>query len=401
MFGRKAAQYTMDSLIGIGWLIIPFAGDIGALYAARFIQGISVGNIYINSIILSEYVHPSRRGYFITLKKVAIAIGTLCCHALSAFLTWRAIAIVAAIPPFVAVILVFFWPESPSHLALKGRFEDCERSFVWLNGNSEESLKRLKSLAEAQKYKNEKNRKRMKSVLEPIKKFLTIDFQKAFLISSLLTLSLELCGRYYVVAYAIQIMMELLDNQTSALYFSLGADLFILIALFLSTAVIRYAKRRTILFSSGVLSVVLMLLISLMSYLKTVYTFSNYFLWFTALVLILQCFIVNLGLVPVAFALVGEIFKLEHKGLGVCASSLVFGILYAVIVKITPVLMERTGLHGAYGIFAVALALCMMILYKLVPETKDKTLEEIENEFSAVSDRDMSEVEGEKLKQRN
>lgn len=393
IFGRKAVQYIMDIFICVGWLIIPFARNIAGLYAARFIQGISIGNVYIMVIILAEYVHPYRRGYFITLKKLAIAIGAFLCHAMSAFWTWRQIAIFAAVPPLIAIIMVFFWPESPSHLALKGKFEECEKSFTWLMGNSVESHRELQSLIETQRKKNESNKRMKNNLVEFIKKFLRKDFQKPFLISSILTLALELCGRYFIVAYAIQIMTEIVSNQTSALYFTLGADFFILIALSFSNLVITFFNRRTILLTSGIFSVFLMFLISISVYANTIYSFSNHFLWLIALILILQCFIVNLGLIPVSFTLVGEIFKLEHKSLATCVSSLVFTSLNALILKVTPIMIKRIGVHGTYGVFGVILAISLVILHITVPETKDKTLQEIENKLNASVIKEALEME--------
>lgn len=396
IFGRKACHCSLNAFFLTGWIIFPFAHNIAGLYAARFIQGISAGGIYINNFIISEYVHPCRRGYFITLKKATITLGVLCCHAMSAFWTWRQIAAFAGVFNFISLILTFFWPESPSHLALKNQFAECEKSFKWLNGNSAESQKQLKTFVETQREKMFTNKKQNNNLVELAKKFLKKDFQKAFLITLVLTLSINVCGRYYYTAYIIQIMTELMNDKTSALYFSLGADLLTLIAVSASTVVITLSKRRTILLSSGIISVFLMFLISILVFLKSIYSFPTPVLWFTALIIILQSFTVNIGVVPVAFAIIGEIFPLEHKGFGSFTSCFVFTTLYATILKLTPVLMEYTKLYGTYGIFGIVLAVCMMILYRIVPETKDKTLQEIEDELNNLPSKEMTVMEREK-----
>lgn len=356
----------------------------------------SAGGVYIDVLIISEYAHPRRRGYFITLKKVATALGVLACHVMSAAWTWRQISIFSTVPAILAIIIVFFWPESPSHLALKGKFAECQKSFEWLHGKSDESQKQMKALIDAQQKKIKKNRA-MNTSAELLKTFLKKDFQKPFLITSVLTLAVDVCGRYYYTAYIIQIMTELMGNNSSAIYFTLSADILTLLAVSTSSVVIRYAKRRTILFTSGAATVFFMLAISLMVFLKSMYTFPTPVLWLTALLIILQSFIANIGLVPVTFAVIGEIFPLEHKGLGSFTSSFVFTTLYAIVLKITPLLMEHTKLYGTYGIFGLVLALCLLVLYRIVPETKDKTLQQIEDELNDVPDREMVVLEREKL----
>ncbi|KOB52265.1 Sugar transporter [Operophtera brumata] len=361
------------------------------------VQGLSIGGIYINSIVISEYVHPSRRGYFITLKKVSIGIGSLCCHAMEPFWTWRQIAAFAAAPPVLAIVLTLFWPESPSFLALNGRFAECEKSFKWLNGNSEESQIHLKNLVEVCMEKCGRNKKRP-GIHQILKKFLAKDFQKSIFIVSVLTLSLDLCGRYYFVAYVTEIMVKLLDNKTSAMFFTLGADLLTIVALSSSTIVIRYFNRRTLLFTFGSFTVILMLSISLLVYLNSIFKFPTAILWLTALIIIFLCFVVNIGVVPVSFALIGEIFPLEHKGLGSFISGIVFTSCFALSLKLTPVLILRTGLYGTYAIYAVCLALCLAMLYQILPETKDKPLQEIEDDLKGVHKIESSlMLEGKKL----
>ena len=311
-----------------------------------------------------------------TTKKVCIAIGTLTCHTMSLFWEWRQISKFAIVLPTFAIILTLLWPESPSHLAMKGRFQECTESFIWLHGRS--NLSELHHLISTQ-IERIKNRKPDKAYKLLLKK----DFLKPLGIVSILTLVLDLCGRYYFVAYIIQIMVELIGDQSVAVYCSLGVDSMIIVALISSCFIINRYKRRTILFSSGLLTVVLMLLIGLLMLLKSYNIEIN--VWLTPSIIILQSFVVNLGLIPVSFAFIGEIFPLEYKGIGSCISGIVFTFLYTLSLKITPMLIENTGVGGTYAVYGICLAVSMVILYSVVPETKDKTLQQIEDEIRGVN----------------
>ncbi|KAH9643911.1 hypothetical protein HF086_016461, partial [Spodoptera exigua] len=365
--GRKLAHISCNLPLLIGWVILTLANSIQALFAARIIQGLAIGGIYINSIIIGEYVDFRRRGCFLTIKKIAIGVGILVCHSSSLFLDWRQISMFAICLPTIGVILTLFWPESPSYLAMKGRFEECERSFIWLHGHS--NLKELEHILSNQ----------MKNKPETSFRFLIKkDFLKPILIVSLLTLLLDLCGRYYFVVYVIEIMVELIGDQSLATYCSIGADLLTVIAFTSSCFIINRYKRRTILFVFGALTVFLMFSVSLLMLLKH-YKVGTNIVFLTPSFIIMQCVVVNFGLIPVSFTLIGEVFPLRYKGYSSCVSGIVFTFLYTLTLKLTPILMENTGIGGAYAIYGLSMGVSLMLLYFVVPETKDKTLQEIED----------------------
>nr|XP_049705650.1 facilitated trehalose transporter Tret1 [Helicoverpa armigera] len=245
-FGRKVVHISCNLLLLIGWMIFPLANSIPLLYAARIVQGLAIGGIYINSMIICEYVDYKRRGYFLTLKKVSIAVGTLICHSMSLYWNWRQIATFGIIPPSIAVILTFFWPESPSFLAMKGRFEECEESFIWLNGRS--NLKELHHLQLTQ--------------------------------------------------------METVKHGHSEKHY-------------------KFLFRK-------------------------------------------------------------EFIKPLYKGIGSCISGVVFTLLYTLTLKLTPLLIDSIGVGGTYGVYGFSVCGCLVLLYFVVPETKDKTLQQIEDGIKGV-----------------
>lgn len=380
--GRKAVHIGLSVLTGLGFLVFALATDVPALYAARIIQGLTICGVYVTPIMISEYSHPKRRGYFITLKKCSVGIGSLMCHTMAFCWTWKQIAVFAILPNVAATIVTCMWPESPAFLALNGRYDDCDRSHTWLHGDSPQHKKELEDLIAIQMERREKAKdKNLKTV---IRNMLKKDFLKPFLIASLLTLIIDACGRYYMLAYVVQILIEITGDKSIAQYCTMGADLLTITALLMSCYVIRLFKRRTLLFVSGVASVFLMLLISLLTVLESHHAIGLYGHWVTPAIVLLNVFIVNAGIVPVCFAIISEIFPLEHRGTGSFATGVVFSILYALVMKFTPLLMVTTGIEGTFGIFAVFVIIGLFILYFVLNETKDKTLQEIENEIRGI-----------------
>nr|XP_034836887.1 uncharacterized protein LOC117993244 [Maniola hyperantus] len=113
IYGRKSITVGLNFLSGLGFLIFSLANNVPSLYAARIIQGIPMCSAYISTLIVGEYSHRKRRGYFTAIKKSTVAIGALMCHFL-------------------------------------GRYDECEKTHRWLFGDSVKSKRELEELISSQ-----------------------------------------------------------------------------------------------------------------------------------------------------------------------------------------------------------------------------------------------------------
>ncbi|XP_013148870.1 PREDICTED: monosaccharide-sensing protein 1-like [Papilio polytes] len=388
-FGRKAVNITLNVVMFVGWITLATASNVTMLFIARAIQGLTVGGVFIAAVTLSEYSTPRRRGYFMTLKKISIGLGSLTCHTLALFCTWRQIAGICVIPISLAILFVLLWPESPSYLAMKGRFDECEKAFIWLNGNSLESKMELKELINAQMEQHELKKKTQN--LSQVKKFFiqlnNREMLKACFIVALVTLCIDACGRYFLLAYLTQILEEITGSNSIAMYGSIVSDLLLISALAVSCLVIRLFDRRTLLFGLGSVTIFLMFIISIAVFTKSNFNFLSSITWLIPCLILLHSFIASVGIIPVAFTISAEVFPLEHRGLCSCISGVAFTIFYAATLKLTPLMIEHTGVSGTYTIYALIVTFCLAILFVILPETKDKTLQQIENEMKGKSDK--------------
>ncbi|XP_069362711.1 facilitated trehalose transporter Tret1-like isoform X1 [Maniola hyperantus] len=384
IYGRKSVNLGLNFLSGLGFLIFSLANNVASLYAARILQGAPMCGAHIATLALAEYSHPKRRGYFVSIKKSMVAIGSLMCHFLGMCWTWKQIAAFATIPYILAIIFTLMWRESPSFLALKGKYDECENSHRWLFGDSVKSKRVLEELISTQM--EVRNRTKDKENLWAVlRKLLKKEFMKPLLIVCLLIMIIDASGRYYLLAYTVQILTEVTNDKSIASYLTIGSDILTLAALIISCFVIRCCKRRTLLFTSGITCVILMCLTSLIAFLKSRYNIGeSVYWWFIPLTILSNIFVVNVGIVPSSFAIMCEIFPLEYKGAGVCASGIVFTVLYSFVMKLTPLMMEKTGVEGTFGVYALHVAAGLFILYFILNETKDKTLQEIEKEIRGI-----------------
>lgn len=77
-----------------------------------------------------------------------------------------------------------------------------------------------------------------------------------------------------------------------------------------------------------------------------------------------------------------EIFPLAHKELLSALHGLTLTLFATIILKMTPYLLQEIKVYGTLAIYGCIIAACLVVLYYLLPETKDKTLQEIEDFFT-------------------
>ncbi|XP_059050790.1 facilitated trehalose transporter Tret1-like [Achroia grisella] len=387
-YGRKVINIGTAVTQLMGWLLYIFTNSVATLYVARLTHGLCLGSVYLHCVIASEYSDPKRRGYLVAIKKMMGTVGVLTCHALSLSCTWKQIAIFAIFPYIMIIINGLYWPESPSYLAMKGKFEECKYSFYWLHGKSTEKQNELKILMAAQTETMLKNkRKKSNIIIEILYSFRDKIFLKSFILTTLLILAIDVSGRFYLLTYVIQIIREIVSDEVTAGYCTIVVDLLTILASFLSIFLIHNLKRRTVLFSSGIFSGTLMLILSLILFLKQQYQLDSYssVRWSSICIVILLNFVLYVGLIPVSYNISGEIFPVEYRGIGPSVSGLSFMTFYFTTMKYTPAIIDGTGLHGMYLIYGLCLLLCILVLYFILPETKDRTLQDIEDEMKGVN----------------
>ncbi|XP_050678185.1 facilitated trehalose transporter Tret1-like isoform X5 [Leptidea sinapis] len=380
--GRKLTHIILNVLIILGFFLTYLAKNITMLFIGRTLQGLVATGVTLTTIILAEYCHPKRRGYFLATMGLWMCVGSLICHALSAFWNWRNIAALAMLPLVIALILTFIWPESPSFLAMKRKFVECDQSHTWLFGDSKESKDMLNALISAQSEEISDGRNvYWKNIKDIVTAFGKGYFLRPLSVVIVLTLMVDASGRYFMLVYLSEIFVEITGDASIAFYCSLGVDVTIMISSLLFIVIIRLFNRKTILFVTGFCTTILLYVVSFTVHLKST---DNDSVWLTPGLIILSTFVSNSGLVPIAFIIIGEIFPLEHRGLGGSLGGIVFTGLYGVTMKCIPILLEHIGTQGVFAVLGTCMLVCLVILIFILNETKDKTLQEIEDELKGI-----------------
>ncbi|KAJ8705383.1 hypothetical protein PYW07_011210 [Mythimna separata] len=386
LYGRRLAHGIVILPGVFGWICIYLARGIPALMIGRVLGGFTAGaTVSLGAIVIGEYSDPKYRGVFLNLKTASVSMGGMTIHIIGHFFHWRTVALIALVPHIVALLVVYTWPESPAWLASRGEYERSEDSFYWLRGKSEVSYNELEELVRAQM------ERRSKPVLKSscgekckdfLKKFTQKDFLKPLFIIFISSIVLETSGRHVFPAYALQIIGEVTGNRSQSFYYTLAMDLIITSSAVSSSILVKVMKRRTLLFSTGFSACAVLMAACIYLFLADKEIIPNDKNWIPIGIFVMYFILANLGCTPIPLALLGEVFPLRHRGVGSAAAGTFVSLGVMVGLQVTPYLLLNLKIYGMFAVFGSTMGIALLALFFVLPETKDRTLQEIEDYFN-------------------
>ncbi|XP_038219366.1 facilitated trehalose transporter Tret1-like [Zerene cesonia] len=384
--GRKMAHAIVMIPGTIGWLLIYFASDVRTIIIGRLLGGLTASaTVCLGAVVIGEFSSPTNRGVFLNMKTVAVCLGNTIIHILGYFLHWRTIALLGVVPLAIALSIVMTWPESPAWLASKKRFEESEKSFLWLRGDSETSRREFDELIRAQKERMSEiplNLTMKTRITGFFKKFTRRDFIKPLIIIIFSATLLETCGRHIFPAYALQIIAEVTGNKLNSFYYTLSIDIIITASAMLSSILVKLLKRRTLLFATAFPAIIVLFCACLYLFLAAQGVISTTRTWIPIMLFVMYFILANLGCTPIPLALLGEVFPLAHRGSGSLMSGFALSLLLMFALQVTPYLLVSVKVYGTFAFFGTLMGISLIVLHFILPETKDKTLQEIEDYFN-------------------
>ncbi|XP_047037278.1 facilitated trehalose transporter Tret1-2 homolog [Helicoverpa zea] len=391
-YGRRTANLISVMPLIVGWFAIIMAKSIPVLLVARFMQGMAMGmSASLGPVLIGEYTSPHNRGAFLTLISLCIATGVLTVHTMGSYLHWQTTALVCACIAFVDLVIIIYSPESPSWLADQGRYEDCKRVFRWLRSEEEEEelMKMIEASTIVRESKVDANisqslGKKIQSGVVYLKTtFKKKEFYKPiFIMMHIYTLG-QWAGANILAAYTIDIFHHVIGTDVNIALLVITLDAQRIVSNAIAVLVIKKINRRTMLFATVSVNLFAFLLTAAYTYCKgqgMLPPFLDHPMIGVALVH-LHMFTIATGTVPLPFIIAGEVFPLEYRSLAGGISVLFLSSNLFITVKTVPFFFGTLGIHGAYCIYAAVVGYCLVIAYFFLPETKDRTLQDIENEF--------------------
>ncbi|CAB3258758.1 unnamed protein product [Arctia plantaginis] len=389
-YGRKVANLVTIVPLIASWVFIFVASNVTVLLLSRFLQGLCMGMCTsLGSLLIGEYTSPRNRGAFLMTISVSIAFAVLSVHLSGSYLSWQNTALICGVVAIVDLLIVIYSPESPSWLAERGRYEACKETFRWLRGNTEEDeLKKLieasKILAEAKEISS-KPKSVVRRAMSNIEYFKTAIRKKEFIKPIIIMIHVYIVGQWsginMLVAFPIDLFHKMIGDNCNIPLLVLTLDVHRIVANTIALYVIQKVKRRTILKVTVCINMIALVSCAGYSYAKVVNFIppGEYALGIS--LIHLHMFSVATGALPLCFIIAGEVFPLEYRGLAGGISMLFYSANLFLAIKTVPGLLSSVNLYGTYLLNCVLITYGLLVVWTLLPETKDRTLQDIEDEF--------------------
>lgn len=375
--GRKGTLMIASIPNIIGWLAVSFANDTSFLYLGRLLDGFGVGVIsYTVPVYIAEIAPQNLRGSLGSVNQLAITIGIMIAYLLGIFVKWRVLAILGMLPCMILIPGLFFIPESPRWLAKMGMTDDFEASLQVLRGfDTDISLE----VDEIKRSVASSSTRRGTIRLAELK-------QRRYwfpLTIGIVLLSLQqLTGINCVLFYATTIFESAGVSSSNVATFGLGATQ--VIATAFSTWLMDKAGRRLLLIVSSVGVTISVLIVAVAFFLKDFVSSDSSFygvlsiLSVVGVVLLMITF--SLGMGPIPWIIMSEILPINIKGLAGSVATLMNWFFCWVITVSANTLLDWSA-GGTFSIYTAVGAFSIVFVTIWVPETKGRTLEEIQFSF--------------------
>ncbi len=440
--GRKKLLIIVAFLYAISAVFSAMAISYEMLYIARMIGGLAFGAaLVLAPMYIAEISTAENRGKLVSLQQLNIVFGFFAAFLSNyffnkyntvdnTFLTdenvWRWMLGVELIPALLYFMLLFFVPKSPRWLYLKGSFEEAKKVLVQIHGIERGTLE-IKSIEE--NIDKDKNKSELK-----IKDLLKKSLRFVLIVGLVVGVLQQITGINAVYFYAISIFKQTGVGTDAA--FSSGVLLSTISVIFTFVAIYlidRMGRRPLLLIGTAGIAISLLLCAygfnqatyqlteekinqfefsdseKLLPFADKVYdndldfkndlktalgnkvyskndgaileaaTNINANLILIGILGFIACFAFSLG--PVMWVLLSELYPIKYRGLAIGVIAFINSLISSLVQLIFPWELSNLGNSLSFFIFGMIALIGFFVLLKILPETKGKSLEELEFEL--------------------
>ena len=386
--GRKLTMVISAVLFSTSALGCALSADFAQLVVYRIIGGVGIGVVSIVSpLYISEVAVAQYRGRLVSLYQLAVTVGFLGAYLVNyqllawaesgtqlsvdwlnkIFITevWRGMLGMETLPAILFFIIIFFIPESPRWLIVRGK----ELKAVNILEKIYNSITEAKSqLNETKSVLTSETKSEWSLLMKP-------GIFKAVIIGVCIAILGQFMGVNAVLYYGPSIFENAGLSGGDSLFYQVLVGLVNTLTTVLALVIIDKVGRKKLVYygvSGMVLSLVLIGLYFLFGDSLGV---SSLFLLVFFLFYVFCCAV---SICAVVFVLLSEMYPTKVRGLAMSIAGFALWIGTYLIGQLTPWMLQNLTPAGTFFLFAVMCVPYMLIVWKLVPETTGKSLEEIE-----------------------
>ncbi|XP_032670538.1 facilitated trehalose transporter Tret1-2 homolog [Odontomachus brunneus] len=376
--GRRVSLLVTALLSMAGWITIYLSINYEQILVGRVISGVATGMASVPATVyVAEIAGPKLRSTMVTWTSISIALGVLIVYIFGYVFkdNWRMVSLMCTLFPLLSIALTLLvTPESPLWLRDQNRTNEALEILKKFRGVPKDDAPPPEVLYELKPRPQKKKQNLFKHLMKrnammPFAIMLSYFFFQQF------------SGIFVVIYYAVDIIASSgvqLDPYLGAVL--IGITRFIG-SLLVASVSRKYGRRIPSIFS-GIGMGIFMGGLSLYLFLENKgYVIADSGVIPTVCVL-MYIFTSTLGYLVIPFAMVGEVFPAKVKDILSGLTTSIAYVFSSVTVKTYPNMLESMGKDGVFLFFAVISFIGVVFVTMYLPETKGKTLHEIEDMFS-------------------
>ncbi len=389
LIGRKKIILILAAVFIFGSLGSAFSPNALWMIFFRLILGLSVGAAAaIVPVYIAEIVPARHRGRFVALQELMIVSGQLLAYTSSAAIneiwggenTWRLMLGLSVVPAVLLWSGMVFLPDTPRWYAMKGRFREAREVLLRTRhphvvDAEMEEIKRSVSAGTKKSRASHKKASRSGSWIK-----------RLFILGVGIAVVQQLSGINAIIYYAPTVLEQSGMGTETALIATIGNGVISVVMTLVGIWGLGKIGRRPLLLIGQLGCTVCLLLIAAICYLmpEMVAGHINMLRSWAILggMLLFLCFQQS-ALSPVVWLLLSEIFPLRIRGVGTGVSVFALWMTSFVIATTFPVMIAELGLANTFLLFAAFGIAGGVFVIRCAPETKGKSLEQVEKHLKA------------------
>ncbi len=365
-YGRKPLLSTAAVLFTVSALATGYFDDFVMFNIARFIGGVGIGVASALSPMYIAEVSPAHiRGRMVSLNQMTIVLGILGAQIVNMLLArdttdpvsqawnlewgWRWMFWAETLPAALFLVMSFFIPESPVYLSLKG-----------LKGSNSSNISNSSNLP---------SEAGLRELFEP-------RYRNVLLLGLIIAVFQQWCGTNVIFNYAQEIFVGAGFNVDgmfiNIVITGIANVLFTFVALY---TIEKWGRRTLMLIGAGGLGIIYAIL------------GACYFVGMTGVLMValvvaaISCYAMTLG--PVTWTLLAEIFPHRVRGIAMATCTFALWVGCCTLTFFFPPMNATLGTYGSFWVYAAICICTFVFLLRRCPETKGKSLEQLEKELTA------------------
>jgi SP family arabinose:H+ symporter-like MFS transporter len=368
-YGRKKSLIASAVLFALSSVGAASASTVVLFSVARLLGGLAIGLASVlTPVYIAEISPPQNRGTLVSLNQFAIVIGILSAYLVNWQVarlgesSWRWMLAVAAVPSIAFLVGLLAIPESPRWLISQGRHSEGEKTLARIFGaqaakEQVEAVERVAATEEGSWHE-----------------VFSADMRRRLGVGMMLALFSQITGINTVLYYGSIIISEHFPGQSTNMALVANVIIGAVNLLFTIVAMIfldRWGRRGILMTASGGMGIALTLLVIGLNIPNI-----SPVLMLASILLYVAFFALGMG--PGPWLIISEIFptKVRGRAASIATSTLWSGTLVVTFTFLS--LVKVLNLWGTFAIYGALSFVCFLYIWKMVPETKGRTLEQIQ-----------------------